>query len=154
MLGYQRRTLIMTSDLYHTGIVSKAINSTESANTLYLRPLNYYTNNNKAGQCLGSVFVSFSLQNLGFHLRLFHVGSMVDKSVSGTRFSPSTSVVPCQLHYANALYSFIQLSPVLHILCKRQHHYMTRLRNHHFSDGKPMAECHKVASKTALYTIF
>jgi hypothetical protein len=73
-LRYQRRTLIMTSDLYHIGISSKAINSTESANTLYLRPLDYYTKNNKAGQCHGSVFVRLSLWNL----RLFHVGSVVD----------------------------------------------------------------------------
>jgi hypothetical protein len=60
-LGYQRRTLIMTANLYHIGLSSKAMNSSDSDNTLYLRPLDYYTNNNKAGECHGSVFVGLSL---------------------------------------------------------------------------------------------
>lgn len=77
MLGYQRRTLIMSSNLYHIGISSKAMNSSDSDNTLNLRPLDYYINN-KAGQCHGSMFVGLSLRYLGFHLRLFHVGSVVD----------------------------------------------------------------------------
>jgi len=122
MSGYQRLTLIMTSNLYHTDISSKAMNSSDSDNTLYLRPLQYYTNNNKAGQCHGLVVVGLSLQQLGFHPRLFHTGSVVHTVAEGHVFSPSTSVIPCQHHYANTLHSFIQLSPLLHNLCKRQFH--------------------------------
>jgi len=111
----------MTSNLYHIGISSKAMISSHSDDTLYLRPLNYYTNN-KAGQCHSLVVVGLSLWQLGFHLRLFHMESVVDTVAVGHVFSPSTSVVPYQHHYANALYSFIQQSSLLHNLCKRQYH--------------------------------
>ena len=90
----------MTYNLYHIGISSKAMNSSDIDNTLYLRPLDDYTNTNKAGQCHVSAFVGLSLRNLGFHLRLSHVGSVVDTVAVGHIFlqvlqlSPVSIIMP------------------------------------------------------------
>jgi hypothetical protein len=100
MLGYQRLTLIKTSNLYNIGISSKAMNSSASDNTLYLGPLDYDANNNKAAQCQGSVVFGLSLWELGFQPRLFHMGSVVDTVAVGYIFfqvlqlSPVSFIMP------------------------------------------------------------
>jgi hypothetical protein len=52
--------------------------------------------------CLRRLVAGLSPLRYGFDTRSVHVGFVVEKNATGTGFSPSTSVLPCQLNSTGA----------------------------------------------------